>query len=302
MIFWNVTGTAGDRIGLELSVKTDKITSPYSKIFIFNSSYFGLYPLAARNESPQTIDFASHSIKIEEDLDKPTAPNSISVPKDFDGLIVPDYESWSPWYRLAPENMKVIAREQVKKIYPIAMPNFLLEKAAEVQFNRAAQKFFLTTIRAIKKARPLAKVGFYGFPFTWNYPNHAEYGIPFNDYMLPIYSELDVLLPSIYMLYPNGFSQGNWVCTEEDQKAQIDINLIEAQRVKDRINKNQEIIPYCWHRYHDVTGIQPAGQLMTLQDLKLHLSYPATIKNRILWGWEMQEGFSEYSETILKAL
>ena len=303
MIYWNVTGAIGDEVGQKIF--SEKVSAPYSAVFIFNESYFGLCPQVGRNESPQIIDLVAHKEKIARDLNLPTAPNSVAVPEQFDGILVLDLETWSPWYRLTPEPMKQIARNLIRKKYPIALPNWLVERGAESQFNRAAIAFFTATIEAIRKARPRAQIGFYGFPFTWNYPNHAEYGIPFNDFMRPIYEQLDVLLPSIYMLYPTGYTEGNWTCTEADQKYLVDNNLNEARRVRDTLRMDHEIIPYCWYRYHDVTGIPQAGQLMSAEDLSFHLKYPleaGDIKHCVLWGWENvgleAEKFRDYAETI----
>uniref|UniRef100_A0A914XGZ3 Hyaluronidase n=1 Tax=Plectus sambesii TaxID=2011161 RepID=A0A914XGZ3_9BILA len=139
------------------------------EVTVFYSTQLGLYPyISTENHAriinggiPQKVNMGQHFAKMRLDIRK-------KLPKkNFAGIAVIDWEDWRPLWE-SNFGKKTVYRklsiEFVKKRYPL-IPAKRVRDRARHEFNKAARKLMLQTIRYAKKLRPLAKWGFYGFPY-----------------------------------------------------------------------------------------------------------------------------------------
>ena len=85
---------------------------------------------------------------------------------DFSGLLIVDYEAWRPLYSECYDSLSLYREYSMRLVQ--ADPTFAnpdnataVNLEAERRFNAGAERFFTTTVAAIKLARPKARVGFY---------------------------------------------------------------------------------------------------------------------------------------------
>lgn len=70
---------------------------------------------------------------------------------------------------------------------------------AKLDFNTAAQQYFVGTIRTLKRLRPKARWGYYQFPYcAYNGTGCAPQMAADNDEVQWLWNEVDVLFPEIY--------------------------------------------------------------------------------------------------------
>uniref|UniRef100_A0AAF5DAV2 Hyaluronidase n=1 Tax=Strongyloides stercoralis TaxID=6248 RepID=A0AAF5DAV2_STRER len=179
-------------------------------IVIFYEKNVGLYPYLkyinkTHNEFinggiPQNTNIPAHLKKLREDI-------SIIIPNPaFNGIAVIDVEEWRPTYDSNWSKKRIYRYESVQRVltrYPYLNWNQASE-IAKREFDEAAYKFLLLTLKECQIWRPLAKWGFYGFPIcdenglrrnsTFCYSKH-------NDKLIPLLMQTDAIYPAAY-LYP----------------------------------------------------------------------------------------------------
>jgi len=158
---------------------------------------FGLFPRINRETGalvngglPQHADMLAHVYRCWTDLNR-------HVPDpDFDGYIVLDYESWTPWW----EDTPALYRNQTLREIHNANPSWSdaeVEARAKEIYELHARNFFEQTLRHGRSMRPKAKWG------LWSYPKarHTQYDTQW------LWDLHDAVYPSIYMrnsLVPSG--------------------------------------------------------------------------------------------------
>ena len=158
---------------------------------------------------PQAANLTAH-----QELLRRTLPGAVSA--DFDGIAAIDFENWTPiwendgshdaWHSAA---YRQLSLQLVVDKHP-SLSHAQAQAQAKQNFEHAAVDFFVQTLRVCREVRPRARWGFYGFPNSEFYPCDNQ-GCGYsslragrtlrgrNDLLQPLWDEVDVILPSIYM-------------------------------------------------------------------------------------------------------
>ncbi|CAI5440516.1 unnamed protein product [Caenorhabditis angaria] len=177
-----------------------------SKFAIFYMEKFGKIPYFEDFEEPingglpQNGNFSEHLRVAEEDIVK-------YIPsKDFDGLAVIDLENFRPNWEQSWSSFNIYKTESLKRARqnnPTASKEEITLIARE-EYDSAAKKYFLETIRLGKRLRPKAKWGYYLFPkcnFNVDKTNNkcSDKMKVYNDNMDWLWKESQALFPSYYL-------------------------------------------------------------------------------------------------------
>ncbi|CAH1400109.1 unnamed protein product [Nezara viridula] len=195
---------------------------------------------------------------------------------NFSGLAIIDFEHWRPvwrqnWGSLSP--YRDFSRLIEKRRHPFWFSS-MVEVEATYRYELGARVFLLDTLRLGKKLRPLAKWGYYGFPFCFNYTPYnnraaCSYEVQLdNDNMYWLFSETTAYYPSLYLKYNDMYST--------KRQRFIKGRLEEAMRVAQEV----PVYPYVWYKYHD------NHQFITKEDMVNLLKIPKDYgcKGAVIWG------------------
>lgn len=169
------------------------------KMVIFYSKDLGLYPRVLSDGTklyggiPQLAPLKDHLNKSLHDI------NDVICNNTFDGLAVIDWENWRPRYRHNFDSKKIyqtLSKELVRQKYPHWSDHQITRKA-KVDFNVAARRFMLSTLRKAATLRPEGRWGFYGFPRC--YKHHCIKVRPENNRLGWMFSSSTALYPSLYL-------------------------------------------------------------------------------------------------------
>ncbi|RCN51910.1 hyaluronoglucosaminidase, partial [Ancylostoma caninum] len=180
------------------------------KIVIFYERKFGLCPYYNNSDPNQPINGGlPQNQTLEQHLAVAAEQIRREIPdEDFDGIAVIDVEEFRPLYSMNWGEKEVYKRQSrllIKSQYPCLAPRDV-EHWAEIQYNMAAKRFFVETIKLARSLRPKAKWGYYDYPFC-NYRLQNPEGDyecsttarSFNDQMSFIWNATTALYPSIYL-------------------------------------------------------------------------------------------------------
>ncbi|KAK6738811.1 hypothetical protein RB195_020734 [Necator americanus] len=164
-------------------IETNKDVEFYGeKIVIFYEFGFALYPYfknydesnPINNGTPQKCDLEKHLQEVANNITK-------RIPQqNFSGLGIIDLEEWRPLFdengygtKRVYQNVSIkIAKENLRN----EQDEKKIKKKAIKEFNKAAKKFFVGTIKKAKNMRKKAKWGFYGFPYcNYDAGKNGEY-------------------------------------------------------------------------------------------------------------------------------
>jgi hypothetical protein len=103
-------------------------------------------------------------------------------------------------------------------------------------------EYYLEILDIVKRERPYATVGYYGYPFR-DYWNRNDAWRKKNERLLPLFEKVDAIFPSVYDFYED----------DVDVKKASDISYIkdnveESLRFAEMFGK--KVYPFVWHRYH----------------------------------------------------
>ena len=247
-------------------------------------TWFGAYPcIDCSNQYPpmtwcngglpQLANLSEHGKSIIADLDN-------TVPLNFTGYIVNDYESWTPLWNTTPALYKNASLNLTAARYPGIINATELERIAISEYEEAAMTFLIYTIRKVKEARPnAAGYGYYGYP-NWPWWHCTDPAIvaqyqAWNDQMLPLWDEVTTLFPSIYLPYMSNVDeplQGNldYIRTHVQEAVRIKSFFV-GKPSQGEEPSQKKIIPYAWHRYHD--GEPHSLQLLDTLDTWVEFNY-----------------------------
>ncbi|XP_008103341.1 hyaluronidase-4 isoform X1 [Anolis carolinensis] len=183
-------------------------------ITIFYYDQLGLYPYyldttvpptAVNGGCPQNSSLTEHLDKMKSDI------GNIIPSESFAGLSVIDWEHWRPqWIRNW--DKKMIYRNMSLQLVRKWSPNLSdpqAEMKAKWEFETAAEKFMLDTLRLSQSLRPNGWWGYYLFPECYNYQyleNFANFTghcppleVERNNKLIWLWENSKALYPSIYM-------------------------------------------------------------------------------------------------------
>ncbi|EPB73381.1 hyaluronoglucosaminidase [Ancylostoma ceylanicum] len=201
------------------------------KVVIFYEKKFGLCPYYNNSDPnqpingglPQNQTLEQHLAKVEEHIRK-------EIPdENFDGIAVIDVEEFRPLYSMN-WGEKEVYKEQSRLLIKSQYPHFNsmdVEHWAEINYNKAAKRFFVETIKTARRVRPKAKWGYYDYPFC-NYKLRNPEG----DYECSMeakgFNDQPTVTPKHYELYrchcDSGFKGKD--CSTESKGVDFEINRI----------------------------------------------------------------------------
>ncbi|KAL6735674.1 hypothetical protein Aduo_006090 [Ancylostoma duodenale] len=289
--YWNFpSGTCQNNYSINFehySIETNHNVSFYGeKIVIFYEFIFGRYPYYKHYNKNQPINGGTPqncSLSAHLDIAKQNITQKIPN-RDFGGLAIIDLEEWRPLFDQNFWGSKSVFRNQSIAIartkYPSIQNETELEKLAEKDFNDAAREFFVQTIRKGRELRPKAKWGFYGFPYcNYNAGINGTYECwkkyqEWNDKMMFIFNESDVLYPSIYL----GFN-----ATWDQRFRYVQAVLKEARRISKKFSPPLPIYAYTKIEYDPLRKI---NDFYNDDDLCTTIKQPADlgIDGLIIWS------------------
>jgi hyaluronoglucosaminidase len=118
----------------------------------------------------------------------------------FSGNVVIDFEEWRPVWEAGDAPLPVyrnLSEELVRKQHPgIAGNATAVTEMARAQFAAAALGWFVATIRLVREMRPLARVGYFGFPRL--HFSGGAHQAAYNDKLKPLWAASSALYPEVY--------------------------------------------------------------------------------------------------------
>lgn len=255
----------------------------------------GLYPRlldgGTKSENgglPQLANIDAHLAKLARDLD------TLIPDKNFAGLAVIDFESWSTTWDASPEAYRQKSIELSRQRNPGKTAD-QVARLAKAAFNSAARTFLERTLQACKQARPRAKWGIYGMPWS------NQYDSPENQWL---WDASDALFPNVYV-------DAKLVPHDQPKAGEASASLYE-QRTRAAIAQarrlggpNKPIYAIAWVRYHDKNPLV-GGQMLAAGDLELMLRIPrqSGVQGIIFWDAivdrPLAASYNEYFRTTLK--
>ncbi|XP_061532662.1 hyaluronidase-5-like [Phycodurus eques] len=266
LFMWNApTELCESRFGLPLDLSHFHLVSSTLKsatdqsISIFYNDRFGIVPYVDEDTGefvdeglPQLVDLKEHRELAEDDIE-------FYIPVDQPGLAVLDLEEWRPqWVRNwgGKDIYRQISVERVKARNG-SLSDDEAEDRAKILFERAAQRYFLRSLRIGKRLRPKRLWGYYLYPDCYNYDYNQDMDEftgecpdiekERNDDLLWLWGASTALYPSIYLE----------VALRDSAQARrfVRHRMVEAVRVSTLANGSYSVPVYAYIRpvYKDST-------------------------------------------------
>ncbi|KAL6735703.1 hypothetical protein Aduo_006117 [Ancylostoma duodenale] len=257
-----------------------------NKVVIFYEFIFGNYPYYKDYDENKPINGGTpQNCPLQDHLDVAKKNITDRIPEvDFDGLAIIDLEEWRPIFNQNFYGLKTVFRNQsialAKANNPSVTGDAEILKLAEKEFNDAARKFFVETIKLGRDLRKKAKWGYYGFPYcNYNAGEKGEYECSkryrdWNDEMMFIFNESKALYPSIYL----GFK-----ASSEQRFRYVQAILKEARRIAKKFTPPLPIYAYTKIEYDPLNKID---EFYNDNDLCATIKQPADlgIDGIIFWS------------------
>ncbi|KAM3608840.1 uncharacterized protein V6R79_005598 [Siganus canaliculatus] len=268
LFMWNApTELCEIRFGMPLDLSYFDFVSSTLKsatnqtITIFYTDRFGIFPYVNERTGqrydeglPQLIDMDEHHELAQDDI-------QYYIPVNQPGLAVLDFEEWRPqWIRNwgSKDIYRRISTEVVQKSNA-SMSKEEAQAQAKVEFERAAKRYFIRSVRIGKKLRPNRLWGYYLYPDCYNYDYHRNMDgftgqcPPLekkrNDELLWLWRESTALYPSIYLE----------LVLRDSRQARLFVRyrMQEAMRVSSLADGSYSIPVYAYVRpcYKDITNV-----------------------------------------------
>jgi hyaluronoglucosaminidase len=269
-IYAGVTGKFADDVNFSGSVVTS------GRVVMLMEHSFGLYPRIVNGRAknggiPQNVDMSAHLARVRRDI------NTAIPDVNFTGFAIMDFEAWKPdWAspRIGDEYREA-SRRRVRLQNP-GLSAAQIEARAAQEWNESARAFLSQTLAEVKRLRPDAVWGFYGYLGDHDDDNLFEGDMDW------LWSEVDALFPSIYMR----------MVTERDWSRQR--GTVAVGEARDRVRTKMDaaldvadgrpVVPFVWRLYkpqNPVRGGQPLSEL----DFQISFEYPLELgaDGLILW-------------------
>ncbi len=269
---------------------------------------FGAWPTLNQDGSaPQSNGGVPQRANLTLHLDKISSGLDVWVPQeDFDGNIVLDWEAWTPNWDFCDssdpnwmsEHYPLYSIGLVQKEHPTWNLTQVIAQARK-EFETAALEFMVETLKVIRQRRPLAKVGYYGYPRIVNWPCTIDNGTILcgyddpsvgpaaraaNDFLEPLWNWSTGLFPSVY-LSPEKPIIEPYPLWQWYLRDTVGMTMNESIRIvnvyKSGNPAEAPILPYHWSLYHNgTTALLPVDLEMILQET----FRPPYCTGLIIWG------------------
>ncbi|XP_071809977.1 hyaluronidase-1-like [Asterias amurensis] len=281
---WNVNYTAcweSFGVNLELEKFNIDVNKPGEVSFIklFGHAGISMYPYLKGGKFvngglPQLVNMTSY-------LEKATDDITNAIPdENFSGLVVIDWEFWSPiWDENFWPERRVYREESiafVQRHYP-DWDAAKVESVAKLEFETAGKALFEATVKLGKLLRPGGLWGFYHYPYCENNVRHVgrcnATTMKHNDQLRWLFDDTTAIYPSIYLKGADVGLNGS--------SAFVDATLGEAFRVREESdNPLMPMYSYCRFNYTHTK------YYYTMEDLKSTVLASAEkgLNGVIFWG------------------
>ncbi|HYF16013.1 MAG TPA: hypothetical protein VD971_13165 [Phycisphaerales bacterium] len=326
-VHWNAVGIQA----LQVTLDPDLDAVMQRDVVILSEHHYGIFPSAGlhltfgRNgiytnwETYHQQYLARHVDEVEEFVYTPY-PNGPGLTAAYEGRAIIDYESWRPVW----ENNSVAVQEEWETFIaainspawdqeflaaiaytpPAGVNNFRqLDEEEEEDFlklswDHFAKEFYLLSLHAGRVALPEARFGFYGFPQRVYWEPPGQVGYPeaqkgYNDEMIWLWQQVDILVPSIYQPYysvdPDN-TLGSWQNPSDDNATYIIENIAEALRLRGSVTHDPDILAYVAPFYHGNSTTNPNPYFETAVndinlDQQVRMSRYAGADGIVIWGF-----------------
>eukprot|EP01084_Bolivina_argentea_P195378 335189_1 len=234
---------------------------------------------------PQAGNLSIHLNYIEQHLPQ-WIPNI-----NWNGNAVIDFEEWtSIWNYMSGSVYQNYSIQLAQQQYP-NYNSSQIEAIAKNEFESAATKWFVETLKTCTSIRPKARWGYYGFPRNnwwpctgtdadmkcgYQDPTQGPIYRNYSDQQIPIWQVSGALYPSIY-LQPAPY-------TYYHSLAFLNSTITESLRCAKNGNITGNLVyPFMWQKYHNGTT------LLSPQDLNISVKNPYDLgaQGLIIWGaWD----------------
>lgn len=237
---------------------------------------------------------------------------------NYDGMIVLDYEWFSPWWtghNNVHSDLPYDAidwdpiddwRDTLSITRAAALVGLTPEQKEayfKAEWMATTREFFERTFQAVKAVRPNAKVGFYNQPtqdyWGWRDPAKAAAMRTGHDEVPWFWQMVDVIYPSLFSFFqsvPDHRLAGQGQDHESDFDAYCRANVNEALRVAN----GKPVYPYVCYQYH-VSNTIYADQPVNDINMRHPLDVARTLgcNGVVVWGWiRTQHQFDQLSYFI----
>lgn len=146
--------------------------------------------------------------------------------------------------------------------------------------RKNAVEKFIKVVDFVKRERPSVKVGFYGIPFTFNFPFQKRYN--YYDDLKPLLEKVDYISPNLYFSYSHHQKSDLWYVNKIQEN--LDLFLEYSYKIR------KPLYIYVWylvHPYNKQYGMQLISEnrmnllLKTIQET----SYKGQKAKGIIW-WQ----------------
>ncbi|MCB9838869.1 MAG: hypothetical protein H6813_05980 [Phycisphaeraceae bacterium] len=233
-------GVSGDEAG-----SIDLGGAPIERdVFMFFEHTLGLYPRIDQQNGrwingglPQRADLDAHlGACLNEILEAIPDP-------EWDGFVVIDYESWTPWWEDTPRRYRNATIEDLRERMPY-LTDEELETIGRQEYEAAARQLMEGTIDLGRALRPEARWGY------WSYPKARHALLGDNEQTQWLWDASDAFYPSVYMtdyLVPDWMEPGLGQARYETYiESDFDGNLAVARQVA---GPDRPVLAFAWPRY-----------------------------------------------------
>jgi len=283
-VFWNAPSESCERKGVKLDLDKFEIKhnpglkfkGPVITLFYADYTNFGAFPYIDRQGRrvnggiPQRVNMTKHLALVRLHIEE-------SLPVDFAGLAVIDWEIWRPLFDRNWGNMRIYQRESldyVAKRFPKLSAKARLAKAKK-EWNFSAKKLLLSSLQLATSLRPKAQWGFYKFPECYNYQaQHSWCGSTVES----MDDELFWMWNSSNALYPSAYFGAGYPHTFEEKKNLVRGHVEEAFRVGKLPSRTLPVYFYMKYSY-------TSSSFASKDDLEASLQLAADLgaAGAILW-------------------
>jgi hyaluronoglucosaminidase len=232
---------------------------------------------------------------------------------NFSGRVVIDFESWRPTWDSTRQQYVTYSVSLVKQQVPSTAGNATaVDALAKEQYEAAALVFLVETIRLMRRMRPRALIGYWGYPmFTFGTCADFSKGAPpvdvkqcgyydpdygttlrgFNDKLAPLWAASSALYPGAYLFQLSGIdpksgtqiSNATW---RERMAVSIASQVNESVRLSMSYGGNIPVMPFLW----DLYTTQPKTVPVVAADAAMMLSaswLPPLSTSVVMWGFPL---------------
>lgn len=245
----------------------------------------GLYPRIYEGKPehggiPQRANLSGHLAELARDIQR-----DIPDP-NFSGWAVLDYEAWDPVWELTKPEYREASIEMVRTNSPDRTAADI-QRLAKANYESAAKRFMLDTIKEAKRVRPKAKWGYYAFPW----PTYAAH----QKKTQWLWDASDALYPCLY-----AYKQGLPADAASVGKHQRKISDTEADMrgriaLCKRFAPGKPVVALLWVRY-DGIGSPIFKQFVNDEDLGAMLKVPAEAGADGVIYWNQSQTPAEANE------